>query len=55
MCYIVDLHAITPTEYPPGATYDDIEFLLRPDDKLVLSRSVSITSVFVYALTQLVS
>ena len=48
----LDLHAITPTEYPPGLTYDDIEFLLRPDDKLVLYRSVSRSSVFVYPLTQ---
>jgi len=46
------LHATIPTEYPPGLTYDDIEFILRPDDKVVLYRSVSRSSVFVYPLTQ---
>lgn len=43
------LHA---TVTSPGTGTDDIEFIIRPEDRLALFRSASRTSVFVYPLTQ---
>lgn len=45
------LHLTAPAKVPPGST-DDLEFLLRPADKIVLYRSATRDTVLVYPFQQ---
>ncbi|CAM9434496.1 unnamed protein product [Hapterophycus canaliculatus] len=43
-----------PSKVPPGSV-DSVEFLVKPDDQIVLYRAVSRDTLFLYPLQQPVS
>jgi uncharacterized protein (DUF1499 family) len=50
------MHCVAPTKFPVGLdSFDDLEFLLRADDNVVLYRSASRVAIFVYPIQQPVS